>query len=353
MGNDRRSKQKDAFGGIARTANTLKKADERIYGAIASAQEGYDSIEPVSVFDIRPDPAQPRRVVPSKVLEQAVPSDGQNVLNAWFMLCEADTDWITDLVQGEDITLPENPGPILAALITVAQLAASIHDKGLTNPISVIELGDEDYMIETGERRWWAYNLLYMLLDDKKRWGKIPAKIVSQFDRFRQAIENTQRGDLNMIAKTRQWALLLMAQHEGTQNFVSYANSPSDRDFYAQAIGLGALDGAAIRTACGVTSNAALSHYRDVLELSPEKWLQADDESWGLRQIKAELNTFNSPSVKREKTARPALANPVNKRAFGRLWTAVETGKKIRPDDIDQIRRWLDEVERSAKKDKS
>jgi hypothetical protein len=39
------------------------------------------------------------------------------------------------------------------------------------------------------------------------------------------------------------------------------------------------------------------------------------------------------------------LADRVNKRAFGRLWRSVEQGRAVNQEDINHIRRWLDEIE--------
>lgn len=332
-------------------SQSVRDTDAGIYGSVRDAEQARGASKLLSIFDIAPDPTQPRRAVPNAVRVELSPdATPKEVLEMWVRLCESGHDaalrWVMGIMNGAEGVAPEKPGPIEAGLIAVLQLARSIQEKGLINPITVVKMNG-GYIIETGERRWWAYHVLHNMSRQNEQWSKIPARVVDTFDRVRQANENTQRGDLNMIAKTRQWALLMMAQHEATQAFMSYDDCPSDRDFYAQVSELYALDGAVIRNACGVTSDAALSRYRGVLRLSPDQWLKADDEGWGRSKIEAALPGGKAASATGEK---PPLADPVNKRAFTRLWSAAESGRNIDPKDIIQVRRWLDELERSSKK---
>jgi hypothetical protein len=99
-------------------------------------------------------------------------------------------DVLVAIVNGDGDTeaLVVNNNPALQALIELAALAASIRRDGLTNPITVINLGNKRYQLETGERRWLAYHLLYQMLPDAK-WRHIPARVMSELDVWRQAAE--------------------------------------------------------------------------------------------------------------------------------------------------------------------
>src|SRR5690606_9779515 len=46
--------------------------DAQIYGAVGKADVHRQSASPVSIMDIHPDPAQPRRAIPHKVREMAM-----------------------------------------------------------------------------------------------------------------------------------------------------------------------------------------------------------------------------------------------------------------------------------------
>ena len=76
------------------------------------------------------------------------------------------------------------------------QLAESIRDKGVLQPIIVTELGDGRYELVAGERRWRASKMAGLL--------EIPAivKDFSDEDKLEIAlIENIQREDLNPLEK--------------------------------------------------------------------------------------------------------------------------------------------------------
>lgn len=334
---------RDPFAGAQTDTNVITpaQAGDKAFG---KADAGRMTVKPIDIFLIEPDFTQPRRALPSYVRDRW---DGKSSSLPDLLRWWADQEHVdlNALLNDPKFEIEE-----VSLLLKIVGLAISIRREKLTNPITVIGGGDR-YTIETGERRWLAYHLLYMLLPhEQENWQRIPTRVFESLNRSRQASENTQRDDLNMIARTRQYALLMMSQHEGKRDLLSYRECPTDRDFYAQALELGALDAAAIRVGCGVTSDAALSHYRKALGLSSEQWLQADDESWPRRTIEAALTTVKAASVKREKTERPELANSANKKVLNKVWLAVESGRKIDAKDIDHLRAWLDEVERSLKK---
>ena len=96
----------------------------------------------IPLAQIHPDPAQPRRLLPSDLAEAlaagASPSDILTQLRS-----RAERDKWTRERLGE-----------------LDALANSIAADGLLQPIRVIRDSDESYRIEEGERRWWAHHLL-------------------------------------------------------------------------------------------------------------------------------------------------------------------------------------------------
>src|SRR6185295_9968390 len=85
-------------------------------------------------------------------------------------------------------------GPIETSFLHIVNLAASIRRDGLTNPITIAPLDMEAFRVETGERRWMAYHLLYAFFDGKdgraderELWRKIPARNIGQASVWRMA----------------------------------------------------------------------------------------------------------------------------------------------------------------------
>ncbi len=90
---------------------------------------------------VRPDPAQPRRVLPPAI-DTAFRHTGDvsAALAAWAPLAQADE-------------------PARAAYQALTGLADTLAVDGLINPITVRPLND-GYQIVSGERRWWAHHWL-------------------------------------------------------------------------------------------------------------------------------------------------------------------------------------------------
>lgn len=79
---------------------------------------------------------------------------------------------------------------------SIEELANSIKQFGLINPIRVKPIGNGNYQIIAGERRWRAFKLL--------RWKKIPAIIEDVDEKVQSAkslIENIHREDLEAFEK--------------------------------------------------------------------------------------------------------------------------------------------------------
>ncbi|RQD77002.1 MAG: ParB/RepB/Spo0J family partition protein, partial [Halanaerobium sp. MSAO_Bac5] len=84
------------------------------------------------------------------------------------------------------------------------ELAASIKEKGLIQPITLRKIKAEKYQIVAGERRWRASQMLDL--------AKIPA-VIRSFDDQEMLeialIENLQREDLNPIEEARAYKKML------------------------------------------------------------------------------------------------------------------------------------------------
>lgn len=276
---------------------------------------------PISIFDIQPDPRQPRRQIPS-IVRQQWDGDAYNVdhlFDTWEHMFaeEVGSKWdeiveaITLILEGQEISpaeiyqegidAPRNWGVIGGALMAVVNLAAEIRRDGLTNPITIAPTaigGSGRYLIETGERRWLAFHLLRIYMTDKAEdWSRITAREIKHPSVWRQASENTARESLNAISMARQLALLLMDLH-GPQKFQAYYEmlqpGACDRVYYAQVadghqwrVPYG--KGEQLVTAMGLKNPVQLRLLRDLLRLPDEAWMLADDLDWTEFFIRTEI----------------------------------------------------------------
>lgn len=285
-----------------KTISELEAIDRAIYGDILSVDATRQVAEPTDIFSIHPDPSQPRRSVPSQV--RAV-WDGRSenvpaMLQTWWDMVNAERGKFFDLdgilrQKSELLDEPEldhesdNSGPLETGFLKLINLAASIRRDGLTNAITVVIHGS-GYQIETGERRWLAYHLLYAWSQKDDFWVQMPARIVEKFDVWRQASENNARDNLNAIGKARQFALLLMDIHRKIgHKFLTFDEATKgkscDRAFYAQVSDgrqypVPANLGHQILNAIGLKNPQQLRDYRSVLRIPDMVWQIADDLSW-------------------------------------------------------------------------
>jgi hypothetical protein len=144
---------------------------------------------------IRPDPYQARRVLPAAVRAGFVTGqlDPPGALGAWRALAEDDS----------------REAELLQTL--VVNLALSIRDQALVNPITVCSDGPSRYLIETGERRWWAHWWL-VSVEGRSAYEQIQAQIVAAASPERQAAENLQDSPLSAVQEACQIARLLLHQ---------------------------------------------------------------------------------------------------------------------------------------------
>ncbi len=295
----------------------------------------YMNAVPISIFDIVPDEAQPRRAIPQAVLENwehtgNLLHDMPLLFEIWETLVNAQRSndeplFLLENYLGQDVV--EERGneaheydpeinPIERALVKIADIALSIRKYGLNNPITVAPLVPAGYVIETGERRWLAYHLLHAKglktqqegIDDD--FSTISARKVDHVSVWRQAAENGARDDLNAIGKARQIAVLTMDLHQTFNQaiFLPFEEFEHDRHFYAQIYSnengsfLRAIRGTQdhIIAAVGLKSGRQVSQYRKLLTLPDEAWTLADDHNlseYALRQIVDDNSTTDDEKI--------------------------------------------------------
>ena len=302
MSNRRRDRQESGIfdsGGIV----TSEITDSAIFGSIAEVDSGRQVAKPISIFEIFPDALQPRRAIPSPVRTywDGRPSTTAALFNSWFHLAveERGIDFKIEpyLLALDEAPRPEKMGPIDAAFIDLLEMAANIRSNGLTNPITVANTGN-GYRLETGERRWLAYHILYTYFENEQdKWGRIPARVVDGFSVWRQASENNARANLNAISKARQLAILLMDLHQRQlgEKFRTFeqlvGQGECDRAFYAQVADGNIYPtpkgtGEAVMTAGGFKTSSQMREHRDLLRLPDEVWRIADDLNWTQGRIR-------------------------------------------------------------------
>jgi hypothetical protein len=338
----------DRFAGIAAT---VQRADQVVYGEpIATPDAGRIVAKPIGIFELCADLTQPRRSMPSIVRAgwdgraETIPA----MLQTWGRLVEQESGrelLLADFFEvAKDTAWNAERGPIEQAFLELASLAQTICQEGLANPITYYRDGSIN-RIETGERRWLAYHLLYAFYQDAL-WAKIPAHLIDAPSVWRQAAENGARANLNAIARTRQLAKLIMALHDGEQFATLEELAPSgacDRAYYAQVadgeryrIPRGA--SALILAVMGLKNPVQLRQHRALLNIPDELWTLADDQNLALdviaRQAKGKPN--RTPTVTKITVA------PI-RRWIGRV---REMPAEERQTLIGQVRELLEELER-------
>ncbi|MCQ3931031.1 MAG: hypothetical protein DPW16_11285 [Chloroflexi bacterium] len=214
-------------------------------------QDTHLRVENLPIQLVRPDPAQPRRVLPETVYQafhqqrltpyQALKELVQLVQIAARQKGRPFTH-VLDLLPNPndetetDVPITLTPEEIL--LRDLVNLAVTIRDDGQVNPLTVVDKSEgmtHIYQIETGERRYWATWLMMEFLPGYQGDGSIPCIIVptNRASVFRQAKENTSRAGLNAIAMARQASLLVLAAHQ-----IQPPDGPVSNDYYRQALEL-------------------------------------------------------------------------------------------------------------------
>jgi len=208
-------------------------------------------VERILLEMVRPDPVQPRRVLPESIhlnfhnnrvtptqalrelvqlVQIAARQRGRPFNNVLELLPNADDE------REDDATVNLSPEETL--LRDLVNLAVTIRDDGQVNPLTVVDVSQgvtRLFRIETGERRYWATWLLRDFIPGYTGDGMIPCIVIpaNRSSVFRQAKENTARSGLTAVALARQVALLLLTVHGYEVPAYAVGN-----EFYRQALDL-------------------------------------------------------------------------------------------------------------------
>jgi len=281
--------------------NQTQRIDELLGGVteellLGNPQQFEDNsirVERLLLEMVRPDPVQPRRVLPEQLhlafhTNRLTPTKALRDLVQLVQVSARQRgrpfNNILELLPNPDDESDEDQGNTLSPeeqlLRDLVNLAITIRDDGQVNPLTVVDVSQgvtQQFRIETGERRYWATWLLRDFIPGYTGDGMIPCIIISaeRSSVFRQAKENTARAGLSAIAMARQAALLLMTVH-GYQ-IPDTAVSP---DFYRQALELDLRSKReyteAILAAMGSINKTRLAQYKALLHLSDEAMELAD-----------------------------------------------------------------------------
>ncbi len=208
-------------------------------------------VERILLEMVRPDPVQPRRVLPESIHlnfhnNRVTPTQALRELVQIVQIAARQRgrpfNNVLELLPNGDDERDDEPvinlSPEETLLRDLVNLAITIRDDGQVNPLTVVDVSQgvtRLFRIETGERRYWATWLLRDFIPGYTGDGMIPCIIIPEkrSSVFRQAKENTVRSGLTAVALARQAALLLLTVHG--YEIPAYAVG---NDFYRQALNL-------------------------------------------------------------------------------------------------------------------
>ncbi len=264
-------------------------------------------VERILLEMVRPDPVQPRRVLPESIhlrfhQNQITPTQALRELVQIVQIAARHRgrpfNNLLELLPNADDERDDEPAAILTPeevfLRDLVNLAITIRDDGQVNPLTVVDASQgvtRLFRIETGERRYWATWLLRDFIPNYTGDGMIPCIIIpaNRSSVFRQAKENTARSGLTAVALARQAALLLLTVHG--YEIPAYA---VENDFYRQALDLDLRSKReytdAVLSAMGGMGKMQFSQYKALLKLSDEALELADRysiEEYRLRPVLA------------------------------------------------------------------
>jgi hypothetical protein len=264
-------------------------------------------VERILLELVRPDPIQPRRVLPERIYHafhdtRLTPTQALRELVQTAQLAARQKgrpfDGLLDLLpnpddEGDDEQkAPLSPEEML--LRDLVNLAVTIRDDGQVNPLTVIDVSQgvtRQFRIETGERRYWATWLLRDFIPGYTGDGMIPCILIpaESYSPFRQAKENTARTGLSAIAMARQAALLLLTVHGYELPASSVTN-----DFYRQALDLDLRNKrehtAEILSAMGGIGRMRFSQFKALLNLADEALELADRHNIDEKKLRYIIN---------------------------------------------------------------
>lgn len=284
----------------------------------ASLQDNSIRVERLLLEMVRPDPVQPRRVLPESIHlrfhnNHVTPTQALRELVQIVQIAARQRgrpfNSVIELLPNADEEREEETAVALSPeeqlLHDLVNLAVTIRDDGQVNPLTVVDVSQgvtHLFRIETGERRYWATWVLRDFIPNYTGDGTIPCIIIpeKQSSVFRQAKENTARSGLTAIAMARQAALLLLTIHG--YEIPAYA---VDNTFYRQALQLD-LRGKreytdAVLSAMGGIKKTQFSLIKSLLSLSDEALELADRhgiEEFRLRHVVAVSAEYHAEIVR-------------------------------------------------------
>jgi hypothetical protein len=261
--------------------------------AETTAEIAGGSVKVVSIVldRIRPDPAQPRRVLPDSIRKEFLAGhiNPRQALERWEAMVAEEAarlgrprpDWQALLERNPEdraedtmsVDAPGQSGPEEEALRSIVATAATILHGGQVSPITVSEIDNGSYYrIETGERRYWAHHWLNMWLPNG--FEQIHCLVVDHASPWRQAAENASREELSAMALARQVATLLLDLYDIHPDYsMSIPN-----EWYRQALNYRVPrgEGAALRAALGGIERSQFNRLQALLALPDSVWELAD-----------------------------------------------------------------------------
>lgn len=292
--------------------------EELLMGNPQQFEDNSIRVERLLLEMVRPDPVQPRRVLPEQLhfafhSNRLTPTQALKELVQLVQIAARQRgrpfNNVLELLPNPDDESDEEQSihlsPEEQLLRDLVNLAITIRDDGQVNPLTVVDVSQgvtQQFRIETGERRYWATWLLRDFISSYNGDGMIPSIIIpiERSSVFRQAKENTARSGLSAIAMARQSALLLLTVHgyEIPSHVVS-------NDFYRQALDLDLRSKReyteAILSAMGGVKKGYLSYIKNLLKLSDEALELADRhniEEYKLRYVVTVSPEFHSEIVR-------------------------------------------------------
>ncbi|MBK9122432.1 MAG: ParB N-terminal domain-containing protein [Chloroflexi bacterium] len=267
---------------------------------------------------VRPDPIQPRRVLPEHLhfdfhAGRMTPTQALRGLVQLVQVSARQRGRpfsnVLELLPNPDADAPDDPAVQLSPeeqlLHDLVNLAVTIRDDGQVNPLTVVDVSHgvvQQFRIETGERRYWASWLLRDFIPNYSGDGMIPCIVIPTENTsvFRQARENTARSGLSAVAMARQAALLLLTVHG-----YEIPDGAVTNDFYRQALDLD-LRGKreyteAILSAMGGMKKTYFSYIKNLLRLSDEALELADRhniEEFKLRPVLSLAQEYHAEVVR-------------------------------------------------------
>ncbi|MCF2618719.1 ParB/RepB/Spo0J family partition protein [Oscillibacter valericigenes] len=208
----------------------------------------------------------------------------------------------------------------------LADLADSIREHGIIQPLTVRKLASGYYQIIAGERRWRAARLAGL--------NEVPAIVIEADDRKAMElalIENLQREDLNPIEEAEGYKTLIETYHMTQED--AAATVGKSRPTVANALRLLALD-EGVREAVK-NGNLSAGHARALLPLSAAKQREAADhiiaQKLSVRQTEALVKRMTTPKKQKLYPIEQVVAESYGAVAAQELGTKLGRGVKIVP----------------------